>query len=152
MTRKAVKKLQGFVGLIEDIDLEIRDLILDLNQHGFKTYSSCAGDTYLTGEISLVSLKPPPSRKEYEEIKDIVRFHTDVPFHLVKQKGRTNTMIVFKRPLGDIPEWAPEDSPYMPDTALLHLSTEEAGRPLKGRTPTDEEVKEILKDESFWEK
>jgi len=156
MSRKVIKSI-GWMGTkvkmdAEDVDPEIRDLVLDLNRHGFRTYSSCAGDTYLTGEVSLASLRPSPSREEYKEIKDIVRLHTDIPFHLVRQKGKAGTMIVFRRPLGGIPEWAPtKDQPYIPDTVLLDLSTEEVGRPLKESTPTDEEVKEILKDESFWE-
>jgi len=97
MSRPSVRRLSGWGGGKAYLDPEIRDLVLDLNYHGFRTQQSCAGGKghqYSKAWINMDGLGPI-TKDEAEEIKSIVRSHTDVPFRLVGVGGRFSRVIFY---------------------------------------------------------
>ncbi len=99
MARKPVRRLSGWGHGKTDLDPGIRDLVLDLNSRGYRTWASCEGGIghgYGYAWLTFPDLGKVSSR-EVEEIKVVVGRHTSVPYRLIKQ-GKT-MVLTFSKPL-----------------------------------------------------
>jgi len=133
MSRKPIKRLRGWGGGKKELDSGIRNLVLDLARHGYKTYSSCEGGRGHDYCNAWIGFYEDLSKEDIDEIKDIVEFHTSIPF-IVDNHG-----ILFKGPLKELPlELDYED-----------LTPEEEYRWLSGIEDTRRNADESLED---WEK
>ena len=149
--RKPVRRLTG--GLLGSrsegypgIDEGVKDLVLDLNSRGYRTSYSCEGDTFLTAEVWM-KLLAPVTEEELEDVRDIIRQHTSIPFILNKSrwgKRYISVGIIFREPLGgqsiDL-----EDVRY--DSSLWDLACQEGAETIEEE---DEWMRKKLQDKYFW--
>jgi hypothetical protein len=70
-------------GLIYDIDQEIRDAVIDLNKHGFKTAGSCAGHVP-NKNAGFISIMGIPTEQKIQTAKSILSKHGLKNLRLIK--------------------------------------------------------------------
>ena len=121
MSKKFVKRLDGWGTGKKYLDEGVRPLVLLLNSKGFRTWASCEGGKghdYPAGWITFYEDIQPFSKEEVRELKDIVESYTSIPFKILYRGGLTS--INFSKPLVSYPDsdyinpgckefWNPED-------------------------------------------
>ena len=101
--RKPIRKLGGWGGGRSLLDPGVRDIVLDLAAHGFRTFSSCEGGVghqYPRGVITFEDIGEL-SKGDIEGMRDLVKSHTDVPFRILRQKD-SSYYISFLGPLREV--------------------------------------------------
>lgn len=114
MKREPVKRLSGWGSGIKGLDEGLRDLVVDLNHHGYRTWGSCEGGHGHDYKNCFISFQAsnPVDPEDIEELRGIIRSHTDTPFIIVTRPGRKGTRelesIDFKGPLKE-KNWTEQD-------------------------------------------
>ena len=85
----------------ESIDPSIRDLVRDLNFHGYETWYSCSGGEEHMSDIAGIAfhIDGPLSGKDRRVLRDIVELYTDVPYRIDKKHERGFYELVFRGPI-----------------------------------------------------
>jgi len=83
-THDQMDKLEKY-GIVYDVDPEIRDMVIELNDKGFKTLGSCAG--HMPNKINgFVSFSGKPTEHKIKVAKSILQKHGMVNIRFVEHE------------------------------------------------------------------